>query len=396
MRIISYRETWAEISLDSISHNTQTFKSNLHESCRLMAVIKADGYGHGAVEVARTAIKAGADFLGVAFLDEALQLRDAGIDIPILVLGYTPPYSVEMAVLHDITLSVFSHDVANALLHCSKRLNKLARVHLKVDTGMTRIGVTEKEEALTLARKIMSTPFLFLEGIFTHFADADNQDSAYTHQQFQLFTSFIHFLESCQIKIPVKHCCNSAATINFPEMHLDMVRVGISLYGLPPSLDMQHDRYPLEQAMHFKTKVASLKFVPKNQAIGYGCTFKPTKDSLIATIPVGYADGLSRSLSNSGTVLVRDIRVPIVGRVCMDQAMIDVTSIPYVKVGDEVILFGGSKNAFIPIHEIAGHMNTIGYEVVCLIGKRVPRVFIKNGMKTEVKNHFVKTMEQTT
>jgi alanine racemase len=389
MNNISYRETWAEISLDSIYHNTLTVKSNLHKNCRLMAVIKADGYGHGAIKVAKTAIKAGADYLGVAFLDEALQLRDAGIDLPILVLGYTPPYSVEMAVLHDITLSIFSRDVLDELLDCTKRLNRFVHIHLKVDTGMTRIGVTTKEEALTLANKIMSSPFLILEGLFTHFADADNQDLTYTHQQFELFTSFIDFLEKNQVKIPIKHCCNSAATINYPEMHLDMVRVGIGLYGLLPSLDTQHDLYPLEQAIHFKTKISSLKFVTKNQSIGYGCTYKPKRDSLIATIPAGYADGLSRTLSNRGTVLVNDMRVQIVGRVCMDQTMLDVTSVPNVKIGDEVILYGGSKESFISIHEIAEHMNTISYEVVCSIGKRVPRVYIENGINVEVNNHLV-------
>lgn len=390
MNMISYRDTWAEISLDAIGHNVETFKANLKgDPCRLMAVVKADGYGHGAIEVAKTAIQAGADYIGVAFLDEALQLINAGIDKPILVLGYTPPHSVEAAVKNDITLTVFGEDVLDEIIACTERLSRNARIHLKIDTGMSRVGVSTKEEAVALSRKAMSSRWVMLEGMFTHFANADSEDSSYTRQQFQLFASFIDELKEQQIDIPIKHCCNSAATMNFPEMHLDMVRVGISLYGLLPSQEVRHDAYPIRQAMDLKTKISAVKHVPRNQAISYGCTFRTASDSTIATIPIGYADGLSRLLSNKGFALVRGLRVPIVGRVCMDQTMLDVTSIPPVHIGDEVTLFGHSEESFIAIDETATLMNTINYEVVCAVGKRVPRVYTQKGRVVQAKNHLI-------
>ncbi|MEX2460256.1 MAG: alanine racemase [Paenibacillaceae bacterium] len=372
---ISYRDTWAEVSLDAISHNTNLFKSNMKESCLLMAVVKANGYGHGAIEVAQTAITAGADYIGVAILDEALQLRAAGIDKPILVLGYTPPFSVKTAIQNGIALTVFSEQVLDEIIACTEQLQHKARIHLKIDTGMTRIGLTSKEEALSLAKKTCSSRFVILEGIFTHFADVDSLDPSYTLQQFRLFNSYIQFLESNKIEVPIKHCCNSAAAIHFPQMHEDMIRVGIALYGLRPSANVQHPNFPLEQAMQLKTKISAIKHVPKGQPVSYGCTFKPKEDCITATIPIGYADGLSRQLSNKGFALVNHTRVPIIGRVCMDQTMLNVSSVSNVQIGDEVILFGGSKESYLSIDEVASQMDTINYEVVCLIGQRVPRVY---------------------
>jgi alanine racemase len=372
---MSYRETWAEVSLDAISHNTHLFKTKMKESCLLMAVVKANGYGHGAIEIAKTALAAGADYLGVAILDEALQLRAAGIDKPILVLGYTPSFSVKAAVQNGIALTVFSEQVLDEIIACTEQLQQKARVHLKIDTGMTRIGLTSKEEALSLAKKTCSSRFVILEGIFTHFADADSLDPSYTLQQFGIFNTFIQFLETNKIEVPIKHCCNSAAAIHFTQMHLDMIRVGIALYGLRPSADVQHADFALEQAMHLKTRISAIKHISKGQPVSYGCTYKPEQDSVTATIPIGYADGLSRQLSNKGCALLNHTRVPIVGRVCMDQTMLNVTSVSNVQIGDEVVLFGGSQESFLSIDEVASHMNTINYEVVCLIGQRVPRVY---------------------
>jgi alanine racemase len=395
MNTISFRNTWAEVSLDAISHNTKTFKSKLSDQCLLMAVVKADGYGHGALEIAKTAIKAGADYLGVAFLDEAIQLRNGGIDSPILILGYTPFHSIEAAVKHHITITVFTDDVLDEIIACTERLGQLARIHLKVDTGMARLGISTKEEALSLCRKAMSSRFVILEGLFTHFANADNIDSSFTRMQFQMFSSLIEFLDEKQIPIPIKHCCNSAATMNFSEMHLDMARIGISLYGLLPSGENRHHAYPLQQAMDFKSKISSLKSVPKNHTISYGCTFRTEKDSMIATIPVGYADGISRLLSNRGFFLVMGQRVPIIGRVCMDQTMLDVTSVSHVQIGDEVTLFGKYEKSFLSIDELASLMNTINYEIVCSVGKRVPRVYIQNGGIVQIKNHILKESNST-
>ncbi|MGO4888540.1 alanine racemase [Anaerobacillus sp. MEB173] len=386
MSTISYRDTWTEISLDSIYHNATTFKNNLTNGARFMAVVKADGYGHGSVEVAKTALEAGADYLGVAFLDEALVLRKNGITTPILVLGYTPPTSVIKAIEEDITITVYSEDVLVECNKCAEDLNKKALIHLKVDTGMGRVGLTTKEDLLTLANIAVNANNIVLEGLFTHFASADSDDSTYTNEQFERFTEMIHYLEEHKIAIPIKHCCNSAGTINFPHMHLDMVRVGISLYGLRPSADVNNPAFPLQQAMHFKTKISALKKVSAGTSISYGCTFTATDATDIATIPVGYADGFSRLLSNKGHVLVHNTRVPIVGRVCMDQSMIDVSSLPAVTIGDEVTLFGGNDKSFLSIDEVAEHMGTINYEVVCLIGKRVPRVYKRNGQIKHVNN----------
>lgn len=374
-----FRETWAEVSLDAVSHNTALFKSSLREGCRLMAVVKANGYGHGAAPVAKAALAAGADYLAVAILDEALTLRSAGIEQPILILGYTPPSAVREVVRNRIAVTVFSEPVLDEVIGWAERLQLPADIHLKIDTGMTRIGVSSKEEALALAQKAQSSPFVRLEGLFTHFAAADHPAPDYTRLQYERFDACARFLEDHRIQVPIKHICNSAAAMRYPELHADMVRVGIALYGLLPSDAARHPAYPLRQAMHLKTRVAALKHVPKGQPVGYGCTYIPGDDIVMATIPIGYADGLSRQLSNKGFALVRNRRVPMIGNVCMDQAMLNVTSVPEIRIGDEVILFGGSDDGFIEIDEVAAHMNTINYEVVCLIGSRVPRVYVQDG-----------------
>jgi alanine racemase len=382
-----YRSTWAEVSLDAIAHNVRQFKSTLGSSSYFMAVVKGDAYGHGAIPVAKAALEAGSDYLGVALLDEALQLRRAGINTPIMVLGYTPPYAVEKAIMNDITMTVFSDEVLEELISCSNRLQKLVKVHIKVETGMNRVGVEQKEELKVMAKTIQQAHFLSLEGIFTHFADADNKDKKYTFFQHRRFIELIEYLKNEGIHIPIKHCCNSAGTIDLPEMHMDMVRVGISLYGLAPSADVQFKRLRLLPAMSFKTKVSFIKTLKAGQSISYGCTYQTEKDSLIATLPVGYADGFYRGRSNVGFVMIRGKRVPIVGRICMDQTMMDVSSIPDLRIGEEVVLFGRSEEGELPVDEIATEMNTINYEVVCQLGKRVPRIYVENNNVIEVKNH---------
>jgi alanine racemase len=371
----SYRDTWAEISINAIKHNTSQFKKYIGESVNLMAVVKADGYGHGAVRVARAAVEEGTDYLAVAILDEAIELREAGISKPILVLGYTPVRSIRQAIIAGVDLTVFSEDVLDEIIFQSEEIQKTVSIHLKVDTGMTRIGTQTREEALNLAAKAVESKFVFLKGIFTHFANADSEDSSFTLQQFERFRGVIFFLDSNGIAIPLKHCCNTAGTMNFPEMHLDMVRIGIGLYGLYPDSSLMEHPISLKQAMTLKTKIAALRRVPKSQPISYGCTYTPSVERLIASLPIGYADGLSRSLSNCGQFLLQGQKVLVAGRVCMDQTMIDVTNVPSCQQGDEVIIFGGNDKAFQSIDEIALLMGTINYEVVCLIGKRVPRIY---------------------
>jgi alanine racemase len=384
---VSFRETWAEVSLDAIYQNTKLFRNSINDSCRLMAVVKADGYGHGAIEVAKTALEAGADYLGVAFLDEAICLRKNGIKAPILLLGYTPPESIEEAIEHQITITVFTQSVLDKIITYTNLTKKQAFIHIKVDTGMGRIGVTTKEEALVLAQMSEKSNYVKLEGIFTHFSSADGEDPSYTKEQYNLFKTIYHFLELNRIQIPLKHCCNSAGTILFPEMHLDMVRVGISIYGLHPSSVTKKESLPLKQSFHLKTRIAALKTVQNGNAISYGRTFIADRATVVATLPIGYADGVSRKLSNQGYVMLNNRLAPIIGKVCMDQMMVDVSMIE-TKIGDEVTLFGGTENGFISLDKLAEMIETINYEVVCAVGKRVPRIYIRNNQIVEQKNQL--------
>jgi alanine racemase len=383
MNQLSYRDTWAEISLNHIKENYHQFRQFISPNVKIMAVVKADGYGHGATEIAKSTIEAGVDYLAVAILDEAIALRVSGITQPILVLGYTPKRSVKAAILENITLTVFDHEVLDEVIIQSNILNKMASIHLKIDTGMSRIGVSSHEDARIIAQKATNSLHVDLEGIFTHFANADNENTHLTYSQYNQFQSIVEYLEDHGIYIPIKHCCNSAAAMKFPDMHLDMVRIGVALYGLYPDSSLKKHMIQLKQAMTFKTKIAAIKKVAANQAISYGWTWKPERESMIATLPLGYADGLSRLLSNQGKVLVHGNLSNITGRVCMDQTMIDVTDISNCSVGDEVTIFGHSNSSFQSVDQIAEIMGTINYEVVCLIGKRVPRMFVTNENRIE-------------
>jgi len=381
-----YRHTWVEVNLDAISHNLNLFRCHLPDQTGIMAVVKADGYGHGAVPVALEALESGASYLGVATLDEALELRRARINAPILVLGYTSPSFVEEAVIHNITLTVFDLDVISSLDQATRRLQTPVKVHLKVDTGMSRIGVRTEEEFLTLVSEINRFPFVEIEGVFTHFSCADEEDSAYTEEQHH---TFIRVIRSLQHRVPLIHCSNSAAGILFPKWGYNMVRLGISLYGQYPSAYTRGKGLELEEAFTLKSRVAYVKTVPKDTAVSYGATYKTVSEATIASIPIGYADGYSRALSNRGKALVQGKEVPIVGRICMDQCMLDVTGISACSVGDEVVLIGQQGNAAITVDDVAGWLQTINYEVTCMISKRVPRIYKKNGNVVSTKNYLI-------
>ena len=340
-----------------------------------MAVVKADGYGHGAAETARAALRAGARYLGVAFVDEGLQLREAGIEAPILVLGHTPLRSVEAAVRGDLALTVFAPETVDEAAASASRLGRLARLHLKADTGMARLGVRTSEEALALCRRAFASEWVVPEGIFTHFAAADADDPAVTNEQFDRFLSIVEALEREGFRFPIRHCCNSAATLRFPHMHLDMVRVGIALYGLTPGDRRLFPAHGLRPAMSLKTKVSSVKRLPPDRGVSYGHTFRTARESVVATIPIGYADGLPRALSNRGSALVRGRRIPVAGTVCMDQTMLDATDAPDVRPGDDVLLFGVHDGEELPCDEMASLLGTIHYEIVSSVGKRVPRLY---------------------
>lgn len=365
------RSVWAEIDLGAIAHNVGQIRNITAKGTQICAVVKADAYGHGAVAVARTVLQAGADRLAVAIMNEALELRRAGFRVPILVLGYTPACQAGIVVEYDITQTIFTMDSAQALSREAVAAGKIANVHIKIDTGMGRIGI-RPEEAGSFAAAVAALPGIKIEGVYSHFATSDSQDKSYTYEQYQLFMEGLQHIEAKGIHIPIRHIANSAAILDLPEMHLDMVRPGIILYGLWPS-DEVKQTIELRPAMKLKAQVGYAKQMPAHASISYGRTYFTDKQSKIATLPVGYADGWSRLLDNKAHVIVRGQRAPLVGRVCMDQCMIDITHIPGVESGDEALLFGGAD---LPVEEVAKHMGTINYEIVCMIGKRVPRLYL--------------------
>lgn len=389
---MSYRlnRAWAEIDLDNIAHNVREIRRITNKKAEIMGVVKADAYGHGVFGVVRTLLNNGVTRLAVSMLDEAIQLRQKGIDVPILILSYTDPCRAEEIVLNEVTQTVFSMDLAEALSAAAVRLKKKVRIHIKIDTGMSRVGFMPGYNAVKNVVYISNLPGIVIEGLFTHFASADEADRNYTYMQFERFMSICSELSRIGVHIPIKHVANSAALIQFPEMHLDMVRPGIILYGMYPSDYVDKSRINLKPAMTLKANIILVKNVEKGTSISYGRTFTTKRDSKIATIPIGYADGYSRRLSNKGKVLVNGQVAPIVGRICMDQCMIDVTDLTGdVKVGDEVVLFGKQGNASLPIEEVASGMGTINYEVSCIIGKRIPRVYIQNGKISNVLNYLL-------
>lgn len=381
-----FRPTRAEINLDNLQHNISEIKRITSSGAFLCAVVKADAYGHGAVEVANTALSCGAKYLAVAILEEAVFLREAGIKAPILILGFTPEEQFDKIVKYGITQTVYNLNSAKLLSKKAKECGVKAKVHIKLDTGMSRIGFQAQMSCLPEIEEIFKLPGIEVEGIFTHFAKADEKDKSFTKEQYEKFDMIVKALESRGFRIPIKHVANSAAIIDLPEMHLDMVRPGIILYGIYPSDEVKREKINLKPVMSFKTRVSHVKRVPAGTPISYGGTFVTKRESVIATLPVGYADGYPRLLSSRAEVLIKGKRAPIVGRICMDQCMVDVTDVPGVRPGDDVELFGEGKNGEVTADEIARIVGTIPYEIVCGISKRVPRIYIKNGKIIKINN----------
>jgi len=380
---------WAEIDLDAIAHNTREIKKLTGSKVEMMGVVKADAYGHGVLEVVRTLLDNGVTQLAVSMLDEAIQIRKMGIDVPILVLNYTDPARADEIIHNRVTQTVFSTDLAQALSIAAVRLGKDVRIHVKVDTGMTRVGFIPGYNAVRNIMEISRLPGIILEGIFTHFASADESDKSYTLMQFERFMNLCTELTRAGIHIPVKHVCNSAGILQYPEMHLDIVRPGIILYGLYPSREVA-GKIDLRPAMTLKANVIFVKDVDKDTYVSYGRTFRTDRKSRIATIPIGYADGYTRLMSNKGRMLVNGEYAPVIGRICMDQCMLDVTDLKHdVHVGDEVVIFGRQNGSCISVDEIADQVGTINYELVCIIGKRIPRVYLKEGKICGVLNYLI-------
>lgn len=383
------RAAWAEVDLDALAHNMREVRRLAQKGALVTAVIKADGYGHGAKKIAQTLLDNGADRFAVAVLDEGIELRRAGFTVPILILGYTDKERAEEIISNDIEQAVYSWDLAEGLSKEAVKQGKTAKIHIKVDTGMGRIGLQPNYDSVQLIKKISQLPNIAIEGIFTHFAVADAVDKAYTEGQYEKFSWICRELEKENVKINVRHCGNSATIIDLPDMHMNMVRAGIILYGLKPSGEVKLDRMELKQVMSLKVKITHVKEIEAGQSVSYGRKFIAEKKSRIASLPIGYADGYTRMLSGKAEALVKGRRVPVVGRICMDQCMIDVTDIEDVKVGDEVVLFGKQGNEFIHIDELAEKLDTINYEIVCMIGKRVPRVYVKNGKIVDIMNYII-------
>lgn len=367
------RPTWAEIDLTAIEHNLEGIRRVAGKS-KIMAVVKANAYGHGVVEVSNTCQDLGVDYFGVATLEEALELRQAGITTPVLALGYLPQSSARTAVEAGISPCIFTFDTALAFSEAALAAGQPARIHVKVDTGMGRLGFKVEEESLELVEKIALLPGIQLEGILTHFAEADGRDDAFTRQQIKLFSRFVDELENRGVHIPLKHCANSAAIFRYPEAIFDMVRAGIVLYGLSPSPAMKDDALDIIPAMTLKSQVSYVKCLPAGHPVSYGRRYYCREETRVATVPIGYADGYSRLLSNRSWGFIKGRQVPLIGTVCMDQCMFDVTGVEDVKTGDEIILFGKPEDG-ITADDLAALIGTINYEIVCSLGVRVPRFY---------------------
>ena len=370
------RPTWAEVDLDAVQHNVQQLR-RLAQGAELMAVVKANGYGHGAVRVGQAALEAGATWLGVATLEEGVELRQNGIKAPILILGFVPTSQADTVVLYNLTPALFHRELAEALSHWGRTMGRTVPVHIKVDTGMGRVGL-QPADLPAFAQAVAALPNIEIEGVFTHLATADEPDSPFAQQQLDRFDAALAALKAAGIVPRIRHASNSAGIMLRPRGHYDLVRAGIALYGLPPDPSIP---WPLDlrPALTWKSRVAMVKLVEPDLPISYGCTYRTSRRERIATLPVGYADGYFRLLSGRGEVLIRGRRCPVVGRVCMDQTMVRLPEDLEVPVGEEVVLLGEQEGQSISASDIAGRIGTINYEVVCAISKRVPRRYRKDG-----------------
>lgn len=383
------RPVWAEVNLDNLAHNIKEVRKNTREDTLVTAVVKANGYGHGAVDIARTFLDNGADRLAVAILTEAIELRTSKILDPILILGYTPTTQYEKLIEYDLIQTIYNYEDAKRLSSKAKELGKDVIIHIKVDSGMGRIGFQATDKSIEEILGISKLPNLHIEGIYTHFAKADERDKEHTRGQFRKFNEIVNKLEGKGLKIPIKHVSNSASIIDLPEYNLNMVRAGIMLYGFYPSEEVNKKDIELKPAMTLKAKISHIKTVAKDTGISYGQIFLTEKQSKIATIPIGYADGFTRLLTGKSEVYIGGKRAKIVGRICMDQSMVDVTNIPNVDINDEVVLFGYGKEGYPHVDEVAKNIGTINYEIICMVGRRVPRVYISKNKIVKIRDYLL-------
>ncbi len=382
-----YYRVYADIDLSAIEKNVDSLMSITKEGTKAIAVVKADGYGHGDVAVSKAVQKKVSAF-AVATLDEAINLRENGIDKPIIILGYTTPDDFDRLVQYDIAATVFDVETAKQLSKAGKRVGKKALCHIKVDTGMRRIGLEPDETGIEVAKQIKAMDWVDARGIFTHFATADETDKSGAYEQFRKFTAFIQRLSEYGITFEYKHCSNSAAIIDMPDANLDMVRLGISLYGMYPSEEVNKKKLMLFPALELKSHITMVKHIGVGEKVSYGGTFVTQRPTILATVSVGYGDGYPRALSSKGYVLVNGHRAPIVGRVCMDQMMIDVTDAGEINRNDIVTLVGKDGDNYISVEEIAELAGTFNYEFVCDLGKRIPRNYYYEGRYIGSRDYF--------
>lgn len=389
-RIRTYERIYAEVDLDAIRRNMDNMKANIAPQTQMIGVIKADGYGHGSIPIARELEPLPYLYgFATATFEEAHILRRSGVKKPILILGYTFPYCYRGLVTEEIRTALFRMDAAKKLSEEAVCAGKEAFVHVKVDTGMSRIGILPDDAGLRFVKEVSGLPGIRIEGIFTHFAKADHRDKSDAVKQSRIFAAFTDRVErELGLHIPLRHCSNSAGIIRMPEANMDVVRAGITLYGLWPSDEVERDIVPLTPALSLKSHIVYIKEMEEGREISYGGTFRTEKGMKVATIPVGYADGYPRSLSNKGYVLIHGKRANILGRVCMDQMMVDVTEIPQAREGDPVTLLGAEGNESISAEEMGDLSGRFNYELVCDIGKRVPRVYKKGGKIAGTKDYY--------
>ncbi|MDR3595334.1 alanine racemase [Clostridium sp.] len=369
-----YLRTYAKIDLGAILHNINEAKKRIEKNVKVMAVIKANGYGHGAI-VLGDFLKSHVDYYGVATLEEAKELREYGIELPILILGYTSPSQYVMLIENDITQTVYNLEMAKEISKAGAICKKEAKVHIALNTGMTRIGFDANEAGVHAIQEILTFPNLSVEGLFTHFATADEMDKDYSKLQMCRYDKFITLLEEKNIHIPIKHMCNSAGIMEFDHHRFDMVRSGIITYGLYPSEEVNKDAIKLKPALEWKTHVINVNTVDAGNGVSYGKTYITKGKTKIATLSVGYGDGYPRALSSKGKVLIHGQYAPIIGRICMDQMMVDVTHIENVRIEDEVTLVGRDGDKIISVEELANMAGSFNYEFVCGLGKRVHRIY---------------------
>lgn len=387
------RRTWADVSLDNLSHNYEVLRRSVASSCRFLGVVKADAYGHGAVPISRHLEEMGAEYLAVSNLEEAIQLRRGEVHLPILILGYTPPHYVRGMVEMNIAQEVHSLEYASALNAQLSGTKDRLTVHLKLDTGMARLGFfcQEGQPILDELLQISRMEHLLVEGMFTHFPVADSldpEDVAFTRSQFQTFRSFISAMEDAKARPRICHCCNSGATILYPEYALDMIRPGIATYGIAPSRGLE-GRLDLRPLMTLRSSISQIRHYPAGVSVSYGRSYVTPCPKTLAVLCIGYADGLSRQLSGRVNFLLHGIPVPVVGRICMDMCMVDITNVPQARVGDKVTIMGAGRDGVSSVRDLSHMLGTIPYEILCDINKRIPRIYLDGKKQTEILQYIV-------